>query len=491
MPSYIVNPLASHEGRGPLSGAARTLADVFTPAGSFDDTLNAYRTRAYMDRSRAAAGAANAQAGLARQRTLNERQMYELSEAVRDLWEAGDREGAAVAMARAGLDVENLVRAGTFTMDPTDPTQVGRVAMGLETDYANTIPGIEDAQAHDLERERLGIDYAVEPVMTPQGTPGFARGGDLPGSDYAPILSESEQQGLTFSGLPQAQREAILMGQTDLTRTFGPDGRPVYTPEYLAAGETVAPAPSSTPRNYVAPDGSVYQTYDGRTDVRGNELPEGGYVGTVQAGTGDDLTATDKRAINFENLMANSNDILARMEDQGFEMGTLEYLAVVPKQSMPLELLSQSLGNFFFGDDLAAARQYMVASQQFLTAILRDQSGAAVPITEYPMYYAQFIAMPWDDPGTKELKRRARGVALNAVAAGLPPEEILARSISEFGLIGALGEDVAAELNIQPLGSGGALAGQGAPAPGAAPNAAGSRPRLEKNPMTGKWEIAR
>lgn len=112
------------------------------------------------------------------------------------------------------------------------------------------------------------------PVIQPNGAPGYARQGELPGSTNSPILSDAEQKG-------------YRAGQN-----FGSMGTlPPAEQEYL--GARVKPNEgSSTPRNYRAPDGTMHVTYDGVTDAQSQKpLPPGGaMIGLEDTAAGAGLT---------------------------------------------------------------------------------------------------------------------------------------------------------------------------------------------------------
>ena len=90
---------------------------------------------------------------------------------------------------------------------------------------------------------------------------------------------------------------------------------------------------------------------------------------------------------------------------------------------------SQTIGGMLLGNAMASseAKGYMASAQLFLNAILRRDSGAAVPLTEYPQYWSQFIPLPNDDPQTLMRKKWARKSATDLMKknAGLTPSELL------------------------------------------------------------------
>lgn len=122
--------------------------------------------------------------------------------------------------------------------------------------------GVDQSQA----TERDKFFYEPKPVVNPDGTTGFARQGELAGSTFQPVLSDTEQKARfadqnfgNMGALPEAERQYI--------------------------GANVSSG-SRAPKNYIVtgPNGpQTFLTDDGRTDLQtGQVLPPGGYIGTVQ-----------------------------------------------------------------------------------------------------------------------------------------------------------------------------------------------------------------
>ena len=191
--------------------------------------------------------------------------------------------------------------------------------VGTGQSYDNTAGAFgqklaETARSNNMESadRRYGVDqtqkterdkffYTPKEVLNPDGTPGFARQGELAGSTFSPILSETDQKG-------------TLLGQN-----FG--NLPALDPmqrQVLGANPSET---SRTPRNYVTPQGS-FITYDGVTNAQtGAPLPAGGYIGNVEGGAGD-VGLTNSTASSVQqgilannklgNLLAATRDIAQR-----------------------------------------------------------------------------------------------------------------------------------------------------------------------------------
>jgi hypothetical protein len=72
-------------------------------------------------------------------------------------------------------------------------------------------------------------------------------------------------------------------------------------------------------------------------------------------------------------------------------------------------------------------QQARQAGDEFLQAILRKDTGAAITAGEMDSYGRTYLPRPGDGPEVLEQKMRARARALAAMKAGMPPQAILAQ----------------------------------------------------------------
>lgn len=72
-------------------------------------------------------------------------------------------------------------------------------------------------------------------------------------------------------------------------------------------------------------------------------------------------------------------------------------------------------------------QQARQAGKEFLQAILRKDTGAAITPQETEEYGSVYLPVPGDSPVVLEQKRISRKRALEAIKAGLPPQAILAQ----------------------------------------------------------------
>lgn len=105
-------------------------------------------------------------------------------------------------------------------------------------------------------------------------------------------------------------------------------------------------------------------------------------------------------AANYANRMAASNKILDDLERDGFDRSSFETV-LMNTITKPLG----EVGEFFRNPDL---KLYDQASRNFINAILRDESGAAIGQDEFRNATLQYFPVAGDTPAVKEQKRQNR-----------------------------------------------------------------------------------
>lgn len=81
----------------------------------------------------------------------------------------------------------------------------------------------------------------------------------------------------------------------------------------------------------------------------------------------------------------------------------------------------------------AQSPEFQVASaagQEFLQAILRKDTGAAITDNEQVLYGRLYLPQPGDSPEVLEYRRQARQRAVDAIEAGMTPEAMRARELA-------------------------------------------------------------
>lgn len=177
------------------------------------------------------------------------------------------------------------------------------------------------------------------------------------------------------------------------------------TPEYqafMASGGV----PSSNTSLRVNPDGSI--AFDSGTGAGGAS------TNFTEGQSKDNVYSTRARGA-LEILEPVASALTGRLETMA--------------DSVPL-----GIGRELQSEDFQVARQ---AGQEFLVAILRKDTGAAVTPQEDALYGDIYLPRPGDGDAVLESKRQARIRAINAIEAGMSPAQMLAQ---ERGLANAAAE---------------------------------------------------
>lgn len=133
-------------------------------------------------------------------------------------------------------------------------------------------------------------------------------------------------------------------------------------------------------------------------------------------------------------------------------------------RGLPFGFGEGAMGNAAVSGDRQQAEQ---SAREYLAAILRKDTGAAITSQEMDIYGRMYLPQPGDSDATLLQKERAREVALEAIGAGLGPER--------------------AALAMPPAGD---VFSGAVPPPGAAPALPPAAPgtRRKYNPATGRIE---
>lgn len=194
-----------------------------------------------------------------------------------------------VGEAARSNDMESADRRyGVDTTASTERFKWGTPSANEQLQSADRRYGVDSTAALAREKPMAALDA--------QGRPTFAQTGDATNGNYLPILSEENRKG-------------TLLGQNF-------DNLPALNPQQQEVlGARVSGDKAGTPKNYIVPNGGTMLTYDGITDVQGNPLPPGGYIGTVQG------SATDTGVTNAVSTALQGNVIANKKFEQLVGMG--------------------------------------------------------------------------------------------------------------------------------------------------------------------------
>lgn len=221
-----------------------------------------------------------------------------------------------------------------------------------------------------------------EPVDPVKGAPSGYMWNDPgnPGAGVARIPGMDQGAGFRVASPDEAAQYGAAAGQ------FGPDGRfyPVNPPSGMSV-ET-------------GPDGQL-------KIVQG---PGAGGAGGLK------LTEAQSKDVGYWNRMTGVSPTLDEKDT------ALAGLGDTVSGSIPL------VGNYMTSDDYKSAWQ---AGQEWLSGILRKDTGAAITTQEMAIYGKMFLPVPGDGPDQIAQKRGARKRAEEGIRLGLGTAEILAQEV--------------------------------------------------------------
>lgn len=172
---------------------------------------------------------------------------------------------------------------------------------------------------------------------------------------------------------------------------------------------TATPIEPASPRaeTITGPDGkqiSIPPGVDRKTFV--NEVSRAG----AKAAAGE-KTEVQAKSEKFGNKMENAEKNLKGLEGegQGYLSRALDGAPVIGNSAAT---------NFFQSDNYQKYRQ---ARDNFITALLRDESGAAIGTEEFKRYEKELFPQPGDGPGVITQKAEARKVAIEAMKKSAGP----------------------------------------------------------------------
>ena len=156
-----------------------------------------------------------------------------------------------------------------------------------------------------------------------------------------------------------------------------------------------------------APDGTVTTVQVPGMDLSNLPTPAGLEAGERVIGEKKPDFSGDKLlAGSFANRMIDSQTIFDRLTTDGYDpTNRTDYAA----SNLPVIAQSTVMS--------PQGQQYLAAKKNFVTAVLRKESGAAISATEFETEDIKYFPQPGDSAATIEQKRLARKVAIDAMKA--------------------------------------------------------------------------
>lgn len=159
------------------------------------------------------------------------------------------------------------------------------------------------------------------------------------------------------------------------------------------------------------------------TPIGGVEAPKNdngiviGADGTVQiGGSGKPLTEGQSKDTVYSTRAAGALEILDKYAP-----------SLTSRQDGALGAVPFGLGREYQNTDFQLAQQ---AGDEFLQAILRKDTGAAISPQEQALYGATYLPQPGDSPELQTQKQLSRSRAIEAIRAGMPASAIVAQELA-------------------------------------------------------------
>lgn len=241
---------------------------------------------------------------------------------------------------------------------------------------------------------------AILPIQVPQRAPKkdamdrilqglqIAQSGFGIAVDFSKLQSLSQERELAEKKLPAEMELAQARGtkeKADASMAQGQAAGGILADKALSAG--LIPSPKGNILlPIVGPNGSVTMT------------PHSQKVDPSQAKP----TAEQSKAATFAKRMEQANEIFSKLEEGGFDRTSLS--------SGAQSLLPSAMQS-------GESQQYRQAEMNFVNAVLRRESGAAISPKEFASAEKQYFPRAGDSPEVVEQKRQNRNLSLEGIRA--------------------------------------------------------------------------
>lgn len=277
-----------------------------------------------------------------------------------------------------------------------DPGILGRFSPE-EQKFLSTLP---PEVAQGLIAERVFAKPEQQKLQTFTGPDGTVFSFDPSTGKTAPLTGAKAKPGFRQASPEEAAAYGATGGQ------FGPDGRfyPINPPSGFAI-ET-------------GPDGQVR------------------VVQGPGAGAGKPFTEAQSKDTVFG---TRAEGALGKLESPADPMapGSGTYADQLGSLGDTLASKIPVLGNYLTGDSYQVGE---TAGQEFLQAILRKDTGAAITEGEQKLYGETYLPRPGDSPARLAYKVEARRRAVEALKSGMSPAQIEAMARADAAVIGSIGD---------------------------------------------------
>jgi len=299
-----------------------------------------------------------------------------------------------------------------------DPAKADQIAASIPQDPAKipawqlqTLRGILDAKDL-LEQQYTSQDFGGGTRVI--ATPKFAGGGPaavVPGSQIAKTATIADQLAREKFNWEKAN-PGFELKETENGDIVGVNKRTLQAFPVTMGGAAALPT--------AAGQGGVMTPATAQTNV-----PQTPQAGVPIKGKGTALTESQGNATAFGMRMLESNKLLNDLEKSGIVSGGRIKSAVegtinalVPYQG---EKLAAGVGNVMnvlpgvLGGPSESQQQYQQAKTNFITAVLRKESGAAIGQNEFETEEKKYFPQAGDSKANIAQKQRARELAVEAM----------------------------------------------------------------------------
>jgi hypothetical protein len=211
----------------------------------------------------------------------------------------------------------------------------------------------------------------------------------------AQLAGAAEQQTQGALASASAPRNPTLPALKLAAATIDPKTQ-MLKPEFKT---TEAPPKSFQPFDYLAADGRTRRgSYDPNTGKP--MLSPSDPLAPTPAGSEHQPSQSEEAARQFADKARQAHGVLQGLEGKGFQPSStgnlMQAVLPTPLQNSDYQSLDQ-------------------ARRQFINAILRRESGAAISAGEYDSYTRQYFPMPGDSPDVLRQKENARELAIKGL----------------------------------------------------------------------------
>jgi len=260
---------------------------------------------------------------------------------------------------------------------------------------SNLAGSVTDQPSYDRARtiaQQQGLDVSQwNPQYDPAGVAQFAQA-TLTAKERLNAQIQQQAQGVTVRG-QDLSAETARRGQ-DISSSTTIRGQDLTDSRSREANQN-----GRVPSGYrQAGDGSLEFIPGGPADP--NTKPAGGKP----------LNDTQAKALQFGSRMQQAEEVFTKLAEEGVN-------ASVPGSRTPV------IGSVISALQPEARQELDQAKRNFINAVLRRESGAAIAPSEFDNADKQYFAQPGDSPKVREQKKANRELATRGILAEVPDSE--------------------------------------------------------------------